>query len=226
MSNTSMFDTLLGLPLFKGASRERIAEIVGIVKFHFLKYSAGQTIFNAGDPCSHLQCVLSGDVCITFESNNHKFCLEQTLSGPDIVLPEYLFGRATHYPTSAKALTEVRFLQIEKSDYLKILTMDRVFLLNYLNFLSMNAQKSAAAIKTCEGDLRKHIAYVLLALNQPTSKDIKLVCESCRMEDVFNSHVNDLHEALESLHKDKMIDYDSKRIKVTDRRALLQFLLN
>ena len=34
----SMYDILLELPLFKGASYNRISEIVGKAKFHFLKY--------------------------------------------------------------------------------------------------------------------------------------------------------------------------------------------
>ena len=34
----SMYEILLELPLFKGASMSRISEIVGKAKFHFLKY--------------------------------------------------------------------------------------------------------------------------------------------------------------------------------------------
>ena len=40
----SMFDILMGLPLFRGVSRERMADIVGMAKFHFLKYLPGETI--------------------------------------------------------------------------------------------------------------------------------------------------------------------------------------
>lgn len=35
----SMYEILMGLPLFKGVSHDKISEIVEKAKFHFLKYT-------------------------------------------------------------------------------------------------------------------------------------------------------------------------------------------
>ena len=54
-----MFDILMGLPLFRGVTRERMAETVGMAKFHFLKYLPGETVVTAGDPCTHIKFIIS-----------------------------------------------------------------------------------------------------------------------------------------------------------------------
>ncbi len=61
----SMYDTIMGLPLFAGASHEKISEVIGKYKFHFLKYTEGQTIVTAGETCTHLKCIISGSVGLT-----------------------------------------------------------------------------------------------------------------------------------------------------------------
>ena len=38
---SSMFEILMNLPLFRGVSHEKLAQVVGEAKFHFLKYPAG-----------------------------------------------------------------------------------------------------------------------------------------------------------------------------------------
>ena len=40
----TMFEQLMNLPLFRGASHEKLAQIVGQTKLHFLKYPEGETI--------------------------------------------------------------------------------------------------------------------------------------------------------------------------------------
>ncbi len=54
----SMFEVLMELPLFRGATRERMAETVGMAKFHFLKYLPGETVVEAGAPCTHIKLTL------------------------------------------------------------------------------------------------------------------------------------------------------------------------
>ena len=56
----SMYEFLMELPLFKGVGFDKISEIIGTTKFHFLKYLEGETIVSAGDPCTHIRFVISG----------------------------------------------------------------------------------------------------------------------------------------------------------------------
>lgn len=46
----SMYEILMGLPLFKGVSYTNISKVVESTKFHFLKYLDGETIVTAMKP--------------------------------------------------------------------------------------------------------------------------------------------------------------------------------
>ena len=78
-----MYDTIMGLPLFAGASHEKISEVIGRYKFHFLKYTEGQTIVTAGETCTHLKCIISGSVGLTVTNETRRFCVRQTLNAPE-----------------------------------------------------------------------------------------------------------------------------------------------
>lgn len=41
-----MFELLMDLPLFRGVSHTRLAQVVGEAKFHFLKYPEGETLID------------------------------------------------------------------------------------------------------------------------------------------------------------------------------------
>lgn len=226
MDNSSMFETLLQLPLFKGVSHERIADIVGKAKFHFLKYLPGTEFVQAGEQCTHLKFVLSGDVRLTVSNNDGRFSVSQTLSGPDVVAPDFLFGRATVYPCSGVALTPVSILQIEKADYLKILTMDQVFMLNYLNYLSMNAQKAVdGVLALTTGSIEQRIAFWIISLSQPTGRDVVLECRQRDLYSVFGVQRTTFINALESMRAAGLIDYSPERIEIHNRRDMLDVLL-
>ena len=155
-----MYQLLMGLPLFSGVTYDKMLEIIGNTKFHFLKYLEGETFINEGEPCTHLKFLISGQVRVSIANSDRRFTVSQTLSAPDVVAPEYIFGRSTVYPCTVTALGPTGILQISKSDYMKILHSDSIFLINYLNMLSMNAQKAVDGILSiATGSLEELIAF-------------------------------------------------------------------
>ena len=173
----TMFELLMDLPLFRGVSHTRLAQVVGEAKFHFLKYPEGETLIRAGEPCAHITFIISGSVRSTIVNANGRFAVGQTLTAPDVIAPDFLFGRITAYPGNVTALTPTGILKIAKADYLKILNTDPVFMLNYLNTLSVNAQKALEGIMSLTtGNLDERIAFWIAALTQPGGTDIRLAC--------------------------------------------------
>ena len=147
-----MFELLMELPLFQGVTRSRIEQTVGQAKFNFLKYPKGETIIRAGDQCEYLTFVISGSVRSTIVNANNRFAVSQTLTAPAVIAPDFLFGRSTSYPCTVEANETVGILQISKADYINILLTDKVFVFNYLNTHSVNAQKALEGIQ--DGDIR------------------------------------------------------------------------
>ena len=223
----SMFDILMELPLFKGVSKEQMEKTVGSAKFHFLKYLPGSTIFREGDPCTDLAFIISGTVKITIVNPDGRFSVTQSLEARDVISPDFLFGRLTCYPGTIEAVDTVSLLLIPKSDYIKILLSDQVFLFNYLNLLSMNAQKAVEGILAVStGNLAERIAFWISALTQPRSFDIELVCRQRDIVGLFGVPRTTLRATLEELKEQGLIDYSLYGIKVKDRQAMLALLSN
>ena len=221
-----MYDIMMDLPLFKGVSRERMSEVVGGTKMHFLKYLAGENIVQPAQACTHLKFVISGKVrsAIT-NSGMQRFTVSQTLTAPDVIAPEFLFGRSTHYPCTATAIDTVGILQIDKNDYVKILNSDRVFLYNFLNLLSMNAQKGVDGILSfTTGTLDERLAYWIIALTQSSGTYITLTCRQRDLYLLFGVQRSSFIATLDSMTERGYITYCPGEIHVTDRAKLFELL--
>lgn len=221
----SMLEQLMELPLFKGVSQTRMAQIVGGTKFHFLKYPAGETVLAAGDKCDHVTFILSGSVRSVIVNHNGRFSVGQTLTAPNVISPNFLFGKVTTYPYTVTAIDSVSVLQISKSDYINILNEDHVFLFNYLNVLSMNAQKGIEGILSLTtAAVDQRIAFWISALTQTGGTDIKLVCRRRDLCSLFSMQRSAFDAALAEMARKGLITYDNKELNVVDRKNLLALL--
>lgn len=203
----------------------RMSKTVGEAKFHFLKYPADEPVIAAGDKCEHVTFILSGNVRTTIENTNGRFAVSQTLTGPTVISPDFLFGRLTEYPFSVRAQDSVSILQISKTDFIKILNSDNVFLFNYLNMLSVNAQKGIGGILSLTtADVGQRIAYWIAALTQPGATDIRLTCRRRDLCSLFSVQRNTFDAVLSDMAARGILDYDTKELRILDRRKLLSLL--
>lgn len=226
MAVNTMYESLLTLPLFKGLSYTRLSEIVGSTRLAFLKYLPGETIVTAGEPCSQIKFVIKGSVRLTITNSTDRFRVAQTLKAPALISPDFLFGRHTEYPGTAKAIDTVSIMQIEKSDLIRLLQTDEIFIFNYLNMLSTNAQKAVdGIIALTSGSLEERIAYWIIALTQLGSDDIVFSARQRDLYTLFNVQRSSFIATLDSLKERGIIEYGNTEIRVLSRRALRSVLL-
>ena len=220
-----MYEILMGLPLFNGVSRERMTEIVGNTKFHFLKYLEGETIIAAGNPCTHIMFIISGSARVSITNVTGRFTVSQTLEAPDVISPEYLFGMSSTSPCSVVANEPVGILQIDKNDYLHILNSDRVFLYNFLNTLSTKAQKGVEGILALTtGALDQRLAYWIIALTQRSGKNITMTCKTRDLYSLFGVQRSSFMATLDAMKEQGYIDYEPGVIYIKSRKGLLDIL--
>ena len=221
----SMFQTFMQMPLFHGVSYSKLSEIIGKHRFHFLKFADKEQIVSAGDVCTHLSTIVSGKARVTTCSPDGRVKVSQTLEAPETIAPDFFFGRTTRYPASVVATAECGIMQIEKNDYIEIINSDRIFLFNYLNMLSMNAQLSTdGVLALTSGDLRKRIAYWIIALTQLNGKDITMECRQRDLYSVFGVPRQSLTAALGEMKEAGIVDFTATRIDVSNRKSLLNLL--
>ncbi len=220
-----MYQLLMGLPLFSGVTYEKMLEIIGNTKFHFLKFLGGETFIAEGEQCTHIKFIISGKVRVSIANHDRRFTVSQTLTAPDVVAPEYIFGRSTVYPCSVVALEPTGVLQISKADYMKILNSDPIFLINYLNLLSMNAQKAVDGILSiATGSLEERIAFWIVALTQRGGSDITMTCRQRDLYSLFGVQRSSFISTLDDMKARGLIDYSQTEIRVRNRRDLIDIL--
>lgn len=223
----SMYEILMALPLFNGVSYSKLSEVVGNTKFHFLKYLEGETIVEAGQPCSHIKFLISGSARVSIENSDGRFRISQTLTRPDVIAPDYLFGRATNYPCTAVALESAGILQISKPDYVKLLHSEPVFLFNFLNMLSVNAQKAVdGVLALTTGSLEERIAFWIIALTQRGGSDIVLTCRQRDLYSLFGVQRSSFLATLDGMKSRGLIDYSQSEIRIRSRQDMIALLTN
>ena len=221
----SMYEKLMELPLLQGVSRDRLSELIEKTPFHFIKYTPGQQIVAINDECTHIKFIISGDVRIDIPSTNRRVMVSETLSGPNVIGADYLFGRNTFYPFNATAITECGILQIIKSDFINILMSDKVFLFNMLNIISRNSQKSTFGIMSLSsGSIAERLSFIITSLTQRGSKDITLTYKQKDLCSILGVQRSSLINSLAKMKEEGVIDYNLSEIKVLDRNILLEIL--
>lgn len=221
----SMFELLMELPLFRGVSHQRLAEVVGRAKFHFLKYPENEVILRAEEECRHLVSVIGGSVRLTVANSTGRFEVSSTLDAPAVISPDFLFGRLTRYPCTVTAQTTCSLLQIDKADFVKILNSDEIFLFNYLNTLSVNAQKAQhGLLALTSGSVDERIAFWIMSLTQPGSRDILMSCSTRELCGLFNVPRQSFEAVAQSMEARGLIEYTPRSIRIVDRRELVSIL--
>jgi CRP-like cAMP-binding protein len=197
--NNKMFETLAQLPLLRGASLASLNEVCGQMKILFSKAPAGANIRNAAEQCNSLIFILSGSVELFRQETN--FSIKQTLCAPQVIAPEYLFGLSTSFPCSVTAISEVSFMEISKEDYRRMLTMDPVFLFNYLNMVSARAQRARNGLLavTAGANAIERITNWIDTVTYPGASNISIACIEREPHQLFGISAAALRSAAQKL---------------------------
>ena len=219
----SMYLQLMQLPLFQGVSGDLLSTLVEKLPFHFLKYRDGERIIASGDVCTHLRFVVSGQVRLSTDVHHLRVCLSQTLSAPNVLAPEFLFGRDTVYPFTAAAQGTCGILQLLKSDYVKILQADKVFLFNILNYLSLNTQKfTSSLLSHRRGSVAERLAIVVESLTCNGATDVVLNYRQKDLCTLMGAQRTTMLHALDRLVERGLIEYTASEMRIKDLRAFMQ----
>ena len=218
----SMYQQLMKLPLFQGVSAEKITALVEKLPFHFLKYRNGEQVCSAGDLCTHIKFIVSGQVRLETPFSNLRVAMWQTVSNPHVLAPEYLFGRNTSYPYSAVSDGSCGILQLRKSDYIKMISADKVFLFNILNYLSSGSQRyisSPLSIK--DGSVTERLASIVDTLALPGSTDIGFYYKQKDLCALLGTQRTTLVSMLNRLSDQHILEYDSNQMRILDPQGLI-----
>ena len=139
-----------------------------------------------------------------------------------VLSPEYLFGIETKYPFRAIAVGPVSVMQFRKDEYLKLLQSNTIYMLNYLNYLSLHSQRPIQALRLIkDGSFKEVLAQWLLAMTGNESVNIRIIGKLEDVSKATNIEMSKLKESLTELQKKGILDYDNCLIRIHSRRDLI-----
>lgn len=141
MAENRFYDTLLALPLFLGMSRNELRQAAGMAKFDFMKIQEDEVLAKDGEACNHLFFLLTGDISVITEADDHGYRIEEDITAPEIFQPERLFGLRPRFTHTYIAKHACSIMRIEKQDVLKLSQELTIFRINLLNLISAQTQK-------------------------------------------------------------------------------------
>ena len=199
----SMYQQLMQLPLFQGVSTDKITALVEKLPFHFLKFRNGEQIFAAGDPCTHMRFIVSGRVRLETPCDHLRVSMLQ----------------------NAYADGSCGILQLRKSDYIKMLGADKVFLFNILNYLSSGSQRSMSSIlATRDGSVMERLAMLVDALSITGATDVTLRFKQKDLCALLGTQRTTLIASLDKLSDEEILDYDSNELHILDQQRLVDLI--
>ena len=224
--NISVVEAILGLPLFQGITRNQLQELLEKFPFHFLKYSDAEPVIAAGDTCTHLKFVISGAVRITSRNSRLPVSVSHSLSAPDVLLPENLFGMDTAYSCDVIAEGDCGIMQIAKAHYFEMLQVNQVLLLNALNRLSYGAQAQRSMLRTLTScTVEQRLAMIVAATTGRRSQHIAVESKPQALSALVGATRRQLTAALELLSSRGILKEDSDgRLLIADRNALIELI--
>lgn len=221
----SMYDTLMSLPLLRGISSELLHNIISRTKFHFSKFNPADSIVETGQPCTRIKFIISGSVRTSIANKTGKFRVNQTLHAPDVLAPDFLFGRSTKFPFTARAISPTGIMEIDKSEYISLIMSDQVLLFNLLNLISTNAQKPVEGVLALSsGSLEERIAFWITSLTRSTARDITIECNHRDLSILFGVSRASFFTTLENMQSNGLITYSPTEIRILDRGRLIDML--
>ena len=226
MALNSMYENLMGLPLFNGVSYNRISEIVGGTRLAFLKFLPGEKIVMAGDPCTGLMFVIGGKVRLSIRNSSDRFIVSRTLEAPSVISPDFLFGRNTLFPASVTAIDTVSIMEIEKTTSFPLSAAMKSASSTILTSFQPTPEKAIdGVVALTSGSLEERIALRIIALTQRDAKDIVLACRQRDLYSLFGVQRSSFINTLDSMKERGLIDYGPTEIRVISRNDLRSILL-
>lgn len=217
-----MFELLLQLPLFQGLSTEALSALVEKYPFHFLKFGDGEKVVNSGDTVTHARFVVSGSVRLDMPFSRLQVTLSQTLTAPQVLGPDWLFGMTTKSPYDVTALGECGILQITKSDYVTMLQNDKVLLFNILNFLSLRGQRAATSMLDIrQGSVRERLALLVKTFTTRTSSNVELTFRQKDLCTLLGTQRNSMQKAMNELTEKELVNFSSNKLEIINLREFI-----
>lgn len=218
----TMYEMIMDLPLFKGVSKGLVSQFLEKTNVDFLNYESGETIIEEGEEATMVRFIVSGAMRVCYSIDSLPIKVKETCGVGAVLGADRLYGISTGYPYDGTAVGKTSIMQFSKEQYVNLLQTDRIYMLNFFNFLSLRAQRPIEMIKNhADGDLRSRLSLMVSIITQPTSKDIEIEISDETLAKFGNLSVEAVAEWKNGAKRMGLIKLDDNGIKIVSRKTFL-----
>lgn len=220
----SIYERLVNLPIFKGASRDFINSFAEKTPLDFISYSTGDVIIDENRPCDAVICLVSGSVCRERYFCGGNLIVKDTLHSGSILGFENLYGLHTNFGMTITAVQDAGVMQFAKRNFFYWLHNSNLLLLNSLNYLSRCAQNGTDALMNHGmGEIESELSYLVQIATNPDSTDIVVTSPNCPLEEFMAPAGRSYRDVLLRLVDQGLIRMlNPNEIEIISRSALLE----
>ena len=223
-SASKQAQTLAKVPLFSGLTESELGFLVPRTVSR--NYSAGETIFGEGEPCSGLYVVESGNVRIFKSSASGR---EQVLSidGPGSSIAELPVFDGGNYPASAMAIDDLTLLFVSKQDFQALCLAHPQVPLKVLRVVGARLRRLVGIIEELSFTTVRHrLAAYILRLAQKSGKrtadgvEVTLPITNQELAAQIGTVRELVSRNLSRLQAEGMLKIDGRNIIISNMKAL------
>lgn len=217
-----MYSIIMDLPLFKGISREQVSSFLEKTSIEFRNFNPSEIIIEQGNIIDNICFIISGEVTISWLNPTAGITLKYAIGKGSVLGANYLFGMHRNIPFGATAKTKVSALILTKSQYLALLESSQVYMLNYLNYLSLQIQRPQTAIvRSIPDSLHSLITDYLLTLTPRNAHDIAIAFNRDKMTLAAPNFIKSFKQRASELESQGLIKWSAYEIKIISRNDFI-----
>lgn len=218
----TMYETIMDLPLFKGVSKEQVSLFLEKTNIGFRNYEPHEQILRAGDEVRMVKFVISGVVKVIHPVGEYLLSVEEECGCGSALGAERLFGISTGYSYDVRSMGKVSILEFSKEQYINLLLSDRIYLFNFLNYVSLRAQRPVESLmEYASGDIRSRFSILISVLTHPSSKNISIMADDGALARYCSVSEDELREWKREMHASGLIEYEAGAVRILSRQQFL-----
>lgn len=212
--------------MFRNISEKDLTKTLDQIHFQFRSFEKGQYIILRNTKCEELLILLTGTVKAELKNFSETTVKIAEIIAPDSLAPAFLFGETNLYPVDAMAATDVDILWIPKQELIKMLHINDMFLINFLDQISTRAQYLTDKMKflsfqTIKGKL---VYFLVKTANEKKTDEFKINKTQQEIAEIFGVTRPSLARIFKQLIDERLISVSAKEIKILNKEGLAKYL--
>ncbi len=212
-------------PILKGVAPDNLLNLFSKLQFQIKSYQKDEVLAIQGDEVNRLMIIIEGSARGEMTDFSGHIIKIEDVAAPKPLAGAFLFGNDNRFPVDVLANEPLKVLIIYRDEFLKLLRMNEIVQMNYLNLVGSKAQFLSRKIKFLSfKTIKGKIAHYLIGLKPDQNGTIHIPSSQQELADLFGVARPSVARALGELEQEGLISAQNRTVDILDKPGLLKYL--